>query len=470
MKNFHHVLVNTLLANVTTSFLWFALTFWIYLETRSVLATGIVGGGYMAMVAVCSMAFGVIVDHNRKKKVMVYAQITTLCSYLLAAGIWLALPDDAFLHISSPAFWAFIGVILAGSVVENMRNIALSTTVTLLVPDDRRDKANGLVGMVQGIAFMVTSVFSGLSIGYLGMGATLLIALLATGIALVHLVTIAIPEDTIVTATPADPTAGAAPQEPARTPDRAAGPEPAASLRQRIDLSGSIAAIRSVPGLIALLLFSCFNNLVGGVYMALMDPYGLELMSAQAWGLVLGVTSVGFIVGGGIIARTGLGHNPVRTLLMVNIGVALVGACFAIRESWLLFAVGIFIYMCMMPAAEAAEQTILQRVVPFERQGRVFGFAQSLETAAAPISAFLVAPIAEFAVIPWMRDGSGRQLLGWLLGGGDTRGIALMFLLAGLVMLIAVGLAFTTPQYRNLSAHYAGTRQSIPAAEGPLGE
>ncbi len=225
-----------------------------------------------------------------------------------------------------------------------------------------------------------------------------------------------------------------------------------------------------MPGLIALLLFSCFNNLVGGVYMALMDPYGLELMSAQAWGLVLGVTSVGFIVGGGIIARTGLGHNPVRTLLMVNIGVALVGASFAIRESWLLFAVGIFIYMCMMPAAEAAEQTILQRVVPFERQGRVFGFAQSLETAAAPISAFLVAPIAEFAVIPWMRDGSGRQLLGWLLGGGDTRGIALMFLLAGLVMLIAVGLAFTTPQYRNLSAHYAGTRQSIPAAEGPLGE
>jgi DHA3 family multidrug efflux protein-like MFS transporter len=178
VKNFHRILVNTLLANVTTSFLWFALTFWLYLETRSVLATGIIGGGYMAMVALCSLAFGVIVDHNRKKRVMIIAQAVTFAAYLLAGGMWIALPAHMLVTVSHPALWAFVLVILAGSVVENMRNIALSTTVTLLVPDGERDKANGLVGMVQGIAFMVTSVFSGLAIGFLGMGPTLLIALL----------------------------------------------------------------------------------------------------------------------------------------------------------------------------------------------------------------------------------------------------------------------------------------------------
>ncbi len=49
--------------------------------------------------------------------------------------------------------------------------------------------------------------------------------------------------------------------------------------------------------------------------MALMDPYGLELFSVEAWGLVLGVTGLGFVVGGGLVARFGLGANPVRTLL-----------------------------------------------------------------------------------------------------------------------------------------------------------
>ena len=62
MQRFVPVLANTLIASVTSSYLWFALTFWAYLETRSVLATSIVGGSFMLLVAVSGMAFGVIVD------------------------------------------------------------------------------------------------------------------------------------------------------------------------------------------------------------------------------------------------------------------------------------------------------------------------------------------------------------------------------------------------------------------------
>src|SRR5688572_29944262 len=38
---FRRLLFNTLLTGVTSTFLWFALTFWVYLETRSVVATGV---------------------------------------------------------------------------------------------------------------------------------------------------------------------------------------------------------------------------------------------------------------------------------------------------------------------------------------------------------------------------------------------------------------------------------------------
>lgn len=479
MKTFHQVLVNTLLANATTSFLWFALTFWVYLETRSVLATGIIGGSYMGLVALCSIAFGVIVDHTRKKTVMAMAQVITLCSYVIGGIVWLLLPHSALSDVTHWPFWLFAGVILAGSVVENMRNVALSTTVTLLVPDGERDKANGLVGAVQGIAFMVTSVFSGLAIGFLGMGPTLLIAILASALALVHLLSISIPEEKIVTADAgqaAAATLAEAPDAPAAEADAAelvgaatdgsapaAAPvRPAPGLRGHVDLRGTVAAIRAVPGLGALILFACFNNLIGGVYMALMDPYGLELMSAQSWGLVLGVTSTGFVIGGAVIAKTGLGKNPVRTLLLVNLGICLVGATFALREWWVLFAIGMWVFMSIIPAAEAAEQTILQRVVPFERQGRVFGFSQTVETAASPLSSFLAAILAQTVVIPWMTTGSGAESLRWLLGTGQARGMALMFLLAAIVMFVAVLVAFASPQYRALSAHYASVRQSVP--------
>ena len=50
---------------------------------------------------------------------------------------------------------------------------------------------------------------------------------------------------------------------------------------KKVDIRGSIAAIIAVPGLFALLIFSTFNNLIGGVYMALLDPYGLTIFPSR---------------------------------------------------------------------------------------------------------------------------------------------------------------------------------------------
>lgn len=68
--------------------------------------------------------------------------------------------------------------------------------------------------------------------------------------------------------------------------------------------------------------------------MALMDPYGLELFSVEAWGLVLAVSSTGFLIGGAVVARLGLGSNPMRTMLLVLVGMGFLGAVFTIRDWW----------------------------------------------------------------------------------------------------------------------------------------
>lgn len=427
MRTFLHVLVNTAVANITTSFLWFALTFWVYLETRSVLATGIIGGAYMLLLAIFGMVFGTFVDRHRKHRVMILSGLVTLVAFIVAGVLYLARPEAELLDLGGPWFWLFSGIILAGAVIENLRNIALATTVTLLVPTERHANANGLVGTVQGLAFLVTSVFSGLAIGRLGMGWTLVIAIVLTLVALVHLFTLRVPEG-----------------EPERTPGS-----------KILDVRGAAVAIRAVPGLFALILFSTFNNLIGGVYMALMDPYGLTLFRVEWWGVVLGFTATGFLIGGGVVAARGLGRNPIRTMLLLVMVMGVLGAVFTLREWWWLYVVGIWLYMMLIPAIEAAEQTVVQRVVPFESQGRVFGAATAIEVSAAPITSFLVAPLAEFVIIPYMDSSAGRQRWGWLLGDGEARGIALVFLVSGLVMVVFALLAFATRSYRILSAEYA---------------
>ncbi|MCR2819711.1 MFS transporter [Microbacterium sp. zg.Y1090] len=439
MRVFVQVLVNTAVANITTSFLWFALTFWAYLETRSVLATGLIGGAYMLLVAVFSIPFGTLVDRHRKHRVMVVSSLVTLAAFIVAGVLYLLFPEVILIDLRRPWFWVFSAIVLFGAVIENMRNIALSTTVTLLVPTERHANANGLVGTVQGLAFIVTSVFSGLSIGLLGMGWTLVIAIALTAAALGHLLWVRIPE-----------------AAPAQVDGRA----------PRVDLRGSIGAISAVPGLFALIIFATFNNFIGGVYVALMDPYGLTLFPVEMWGVVLGVTATGFIVGGAVIARWGLGRNPMRTLLLAVVAMGVLGAVFTIREWWWLYAAGIWVYMALIPAVEAAEQTVIQKVVPFRRQGRVFGFAQALESAASPLTAFLIAPIAQFWIIPYMAGDAGADAWRWVLGEGEARGIALVFLAAGAVLVAAALLAFTTRSYRRLSTYYA----DAPAADAPAAD
>lgn len=436
-RAFANVLVNTLIANVTTSFLWFALTFWVYIETQSVLATGVIGGAYMLLVAFFSMVFGTIVDRYRKHTVMVLSSVVSAIAFGAAGILYLWQPESTLLDIGGPWFWLFALIILFGGVIEQLRNIALSTTVTLLIPEERHANANGLVGTVQGIAFLITSVFSGLSIGFLGMGWTLVIAIAAMMLTFVHLLFVRIPEG--------------APQRDPEAPSA-------------LDFRGSIAAIRRAPGLFALIVFSTFNNLIGGVYMALMDPYGLTLFNAQMWGIMLAVGSTGFLVGGALVAKFGLGRRPVRTMLLVVIAMGVIGALFMVREWWPLYVVGMWMYMLLVPPVEAAEQTVIQKVVPYARQGRVFGMAAAMEAAAAPVTAFLIAPIAEFVIIPYMREGEGRMQWHWLLGDGEARGIALICLFAGLIMVVVAGLAFLTGSYRRLTELYV---QAPADAGGP---
>ena len=440
LRTFHLLVANTLIAVTANNFLWFALVFWVYLETRSVVATSVIGGVYMLLFAASGIFFGTFVDAHKRKTSMMLSSVGSLAFFLLATLVYFVAPEGSIPSLSQAWTWAFVVLVLAGAIAGNLRSIALSTTVTLLVPAERHDRANGLVGTANGVAFALTSVFSGLAIGLLGMGTSLVIAVIVAGLVTAHLLTIRIEHDT-------------------------AGQEGAdADGSTTVDFKGAMRAVRFVPGLLALLLFSTFNNFLAGVFMALMDPYGLELVSVEIWGIVLSITSFGFIVGGVLVASRGLGSNPVRSLLLVNVALWTITILFPIRSSIIPLAIGFFIFMTLMPVAEASEQTIIQKVVPFQEQGRVFGLAQTLETAASPLTTFLIGPIAQAWVIPYMTDGAGADTIGSWFGTGPERGMALIFIVAGFIGLVVTIIALNSRPYRNLSHRYEETsREATPA-------
>src|SRR3712207_3683435 len=77
-----------------------------------------------------------------------------------------------------------------------------------------------------------------------------------------------------------------------------------------------------------------------------------------------------------------------------------------------------------------------------------------MEQAASPLTAFLISPIAQFVVIPFMTDGAGARAIGGWFGTGPDRGLALVFVVTALVGLLVTVLALLSRPYRRLSAAY----------------
>jgi DHA3 family multidrug efflux protein-like MFS transporter len=445
MKTFYQILGNTVIANITNMTVWFALIFFVYLETHSVMATSIVSGLYLVAVAVSGIWFGSLVDHYRKKTVMMASGFFSLFIYLIAFGIFLNSPVETWNDASSPTLWVFVSLNLAGVIAGNIRGIALPTLVTLLISEEERDKANGMVGTAMGIAFLIVSAISGFLVGQFGMSSVFIFAITLMVVTLVHLYFMTVPEREII-----------------HTEHRDEG-------GSKMDLRGTIAAVRAVPGLFALIFFSTFNNFLGGVFMGLMDAYGLSLVEVEVWGVIWAVLSCGFIVGGVFISRYGLGKSPLRAMFLANITIWVVSALFTIQPWILLLCIGMFIYISVVPFIEAAEQTIIQKVVPHERQGRVFGFAHSVELSASPLTTFIIGPIAELIFIPFMTTGTGVDLIGGWFGTGPDRGLALVFTVTGVIGLIMTIIAMNTKQYRLLSDTYMkDSSVNLPGAGAAL--
>lgn len=427
MKTFYQILGNTLLANVTNMTVWFAMIFFIYLETHSVTATSVVSGIYLVAAATSGIWFGSLVDHNKKKNVMLLSGFISLIIYSIGFVVYISTPAETWKNPTSITLWVFVPLLLLGVIAGNLRGIALPTLVTILIPEDSRDKANGLVGTTTGVIFLITSAISGFLVAHSGMYLVLILAIVVMALSIAHLFTMNIPENEIVHL------------------DGKPG---------KVDLRGTFAMVIAIPGMIALIFFSTFNNFLGGVFMGLMDAYGLSLVSVQVWGVLWAVLSCGFIVGGLFIAKWGLGKNPLFAMFAANIVIWIISSVFTIQPSIVLLCVGMFIYISVVPFIEAAEHTIIQKVVPLERQGRVFGFAQSVEMSASPLTTFLIGPVTELFFIPFMTTGMGVSLIGGWFGTGADRGIALVFTVTGIIGLIVTLIAMRTKYYHLLSKRY----------------
>ena len=157
-----------------------------------------------------------------------------------------------------------------------------------------------------------------------------------------------------------------------------------------------------------------------------------------------------------MVARKGLSSNPMRMLLLANAAMWVICIVSPLQASiTLLRPVGMFVWLCLIPIVEAAEQTVLRN-----ESSRPNGRAGSSDLPSpssnrqprSPRSS--IGRIAQIFFIPFMTTGAGVQALGPWFGTGVDRGIGLLFIVAGWIGLVVTLLAMRSNSYRLLSKRY----------------
>jgi hypothetical protein len=381
----------------------FALGLWVYQRSGSVTQYALISLAAVLPRVLVSPLAGVLVDRWDRRWTMLAADFGAgLCS--LAAAVLLI---SGRLEV-----WQVIAVVACSAAFSAFQTPAYAASITLLVPGDSLTRANGMLQLGQSVADLFAPLAAGFLVLVIHVQGVLLIDFATFLVAVGALLAVRIPRP-------------AAPLNSTPPAPRALFNEARQGWR----------FISGHPGLTGLLLFTAVFNFIWGMVGALAAPLILGFSGSAGLGAVLTVAGAGMLAGSLLMSAWAKG--PRRKVTAILAAELFSGVCFiliGLRPAIVLVAVGAFCAHVTIAVIGSSSRTLWQRKVAPAMQGRVFAIQEMIARSAAPLAIAAAGPLAERVFEPLMAGSSPLAVhLGSLIGTGAGRGIALMFVLMGLV-------------------------------------
>jgi MFS family permease len=374
---------------------------------------------------------GVLADRLDRRLAMLAADVLAGLSTLAIAVLYFN---------GSLELWHIYLLSGLGAIGNTLQVPAWMASVTLLVPKKHLGRANGLVMTSEALSIVVAPAAAGAMLATLGLGAVLLADGATFVVAVLTLLAVRFPR-------------------PERTA-AAATPSMGGELRE------AWRYLRARPGLLGLLFFYGGVNFVLAFTNVLTIPLIVSFASETAAGAVVSAAGFGMLVGS--LAVSAWGGPKQRRIAWITGGVAVGGTAVALtgaRPSLALITVGYVALMLGLPVVNTASQVVWQLKVAPGIQGRVFSLRRMLAQAASPLAIVLAGPLADRVFEPLFAPGGGLAgSVGRVIATGPGRGIAFMFVLAGLGSALMAAAAWAHPRIRHLEAELP---DQVPDAPPP---
>ena len=322
--------------------------------------------------------------------------------------------------------WHLYVISLLTGALGMLQRPAMDASVTMLVPDNHRDRANAIRQITGPAAGILAPVITGSFYAVIGVTGVMMVDLGTFIAAVIVLYLVEIPQ-----------------------PLRNGGPG-SQSLTILEDLRVGLQFLWQRRILFYLMIYAAFINFLLSGPMTLSTPYLITLTgSEKTLGILLGVLNLGIVVGGVAMMIWG-GTRP-------RIHGIMLGLLF--RAAWLIFyglvrtppmlGAALFFIFFTNALVDASFMSILQIKVPPDMQGRVFSLLFQMMYIANPLSLLITGPLVDNVLEPALGS-PGWRFIEPLVGSQPGSGMGLLLVAAGLLMLISTALIYAWPKTRSV--------------------
>lgn len=389
-----------------SSLSYFALGVWVYQTTGSVTSFALVSFCAVAPLTLLSPLAGALVDRWDRRTALLVSD--------LGAGA-MTLVVLILFWTGRIEVWHMCVTAAVSSLLRTPRFPAMAASITLLIPKQHLARANGFLEMGGALSSLLAPLAAGFLVETIEVQGVLLIDFLTFLVAVATLLAVRIPK-----------------------PDPASdGEVPGASLLR--DAAQGWLYLKARSGLLGMLAIVAITNFAIGMVQTLITPLVLSFAPSSVLGVVLFVAGLGMLAGGLAMAVWG---GPERRMSLILSLLALQGLALMVggwrSHAWIIAAAA-FLYLFCIPLVASCGQAIWQSKVPAGLQGRVFAIRQMVSNGSVPLAYLVAGPLADSLFEPLLAGGGPLAAsAGRILGTGPGRGIGLLFITLGVVVLLTV--------------------------------
>jgi MFS transporter, DHA3 family, macrolide efflux protein len=413
LKTFSIIWFGQTISMLGSNMTGFAFSIWVWNLTGQ--ATDLALFGFFSRLPQIFMSpiFGAIVDRWNRQLLMIAGDLMTGILTIIV----LILYSTDLLQI-----WHLYLVVAIAGIFEQLQELAFEASISLLVPQQHYSRASSM-GFLAGYGSeIIAPALAGVLYVTIDLGGIMLIDIATFIIAIATVLLVKIPQ----------------PKQPL---SNLLNTEKSPNLKKELSFGWNYLTKHSslLFLLVLVSLFWLFHNLGDSLYSAMIlarsnnDPRILGSLASAA--------GIGGTIGALIIGKLGGFKRQINGVQLGMIGAGLSKICFGISQLPLIWTVTQFCSSLNFPLIGSSLDTIWLNKVNPEIQGRVFAARSMIVTIISSLGYLIAGPLADRVFEPAMMSGSFlAPRFGWLFGTEKGSGIALLYVICSVAMLL-IGLS-----------------------------